>query len=439
MNSNFLIVFFKRALWRLSMTWHYLIAIAIALILLILIASLSLNNALLAFIILTLGFMLMDVPLEGQKVQQRQKQKSKKKSQKRSSMPTLTALTQAVPDPIILLDSSNHLIQANQHAKQLFSIEEQGQHISSVIRDPELLEALNAVHNSKSQENIELHQRVPIERQFNVMVTWIAEKQDPVIPSSATPAIMIHFNDLTERDRLARMRADFIANASHELRTPLASVLGIIDTLQGPARNDEAAREKFLSVMATQGKRMTRLIDDLLSLSRIEMGAHRRPKDQVEINNILQSTIDSLTPLADSQNITLHLEHDDTPHFVRGNKDELGQVFQNLVHNAIKYGQKAGTTESHVNIRILQDQTENGKPEKLRIEVEDHGIGIDSNHIPRLTERFYRVDVEQSREKGGTGLGLAIVKHIITHHRGELKIRSKSGEGSTFIVTLPIS
>jgi two-component system phosphate regulon sensor histidine kinase PhoR len=249
------------------------------------------------------------------------------------------------------------------------------------------------------------------------------------------PTILVHFRDLTEQERLNRMRADFIANASHELRTPIASLLGFIETLQGPAKNDEAAREKFLGIMAVQGKRMTSLIDDLLSLSRVEMNAHKIPQSQVNLVTLLHNTIDTLSPLAEQQNVSLEFEEPEGEFIAIGEEDELSKVFQNLVHNAIKYGKSDG--EGYVRIYLAQIKKDKNKQEKIKVIIEDNGIGIASHHIPRLTERFYRADIEQSREKGGTGLGLAITKHIISHHRGELKINSRQGHGSIFSVLLP--
>ena len=292
-----------------------------------------------------------------------------------------------------------------------------------------MLEAIEAVSESKEKKKIQLLERTPIERQFTVNIAWLSREDD------RDPTILVHFRDLTEQERLNKMRADFIANASHELRTPIASLLGFVETLQGPAKNDEAAREKFLGIMAVQGKRMTSLIDDLLSLSRVEMNAHKIPSEKVDLITLLHNTIDSLTPLAEQQNIKLEFEEPEGEFIAVGEDDELSQVFQNLVHNAIKYGKSDG--EGYVRIYLAEIKRDKNKQEKIKIIVEDNGIGIASHHIPRLTERFYRADIEQSREKGGTGLGLAITKHIITHHRGELKINSRQGHGSIFSVLLP--
>jgi two-component system phosphate regulon sensor histidine kinase PhoR len=229
------------------------------------------------------------------------------------------------------------------------------------------------------------------------------------------------------------MRADFVANASHELRTPLASLKGFVETLQGPAKDDPAARERFLMVMSEQAERMTRLIDDLLSLSRVEMREHLPLGAIVELNDVMASVIQSLQPLAVAAGVAIELAGSAEPAEVRGDRDELVQVFQNLIHNAIKYGRQGG----RVDIAVARRSPGQGRPAEIVATVADDGPGIAPQHLPRLTERFYRVSVAASREKGGTGLGLAIVKHILNRHRGELTIASQIGQGSTFCVILP--
>jgi two-component system phosphate regulon sensor histidine kinase PhoR len=234
--------------------------------------------------------------------------------------------------------------------------------------------------------------------------------------------------DLTREQQLERMRADFVANASHELRTPLASLLGFIDTLQGAARNDASARDKFLSLMRTQAERMARLIDDLLSLSRIELNAHRRPTAVVDLESLIRQAVEMLQASAAEAGMTVNLAFSGDLH-VQGDRDELIQVFQNLLENAIKYA-AAGKR-----IDIVAERAAEGRVE---VRVTDYGPGIPGEHIPRLTERFYRVSVQESRARGGTGLGLAIVKHILNRHRARLLINSELGKGSTFTVRFPL-
>ena len=226
------------------------------------------------------------------------------------------------------------------------------------------------------------------------------------------------------------MRADFVANASHELRTPLAALSGFIETLQGPARDDAKARQRFLAIMQEQAKRMARLIDDLLSLSRIELNAHRRPDTSVDLVPIVRQVVDSLQTLARDRGVIVTVEAAPTL-MVPGDHDELVRVFENLVENALKYGAPG----KRVDI-VLTVGPSDGEPE-AQVSVRDYGPGIAPEHLPRLTERFYRVDVRESRAQGGTGLGLALVKHILNRHRGRLSIESATGAGATFVVHLP--
>jgi two-component system phosphate regulon sensor histidine kinase PhoR len=223
------------------------------------------------------------------------------------------------------------------------------------------------------------------------------------------------------------MRADFVANASHELRTPLAALSGFLDTILGAARNDEKAQAKFLGLMRSQADRMRRLIDDLLSLSRIEMNEHVRPSGEVDLVQVASHVRDVLSPMAREQGCEVKVESDG-PLTVPGSRDELVQVVQNLAENALKYASSGKLVE--IRVRRNGDMADIG--------VIDHGPGIAEEHIPRLTERFYRVNVQESRSRGGTGLGLAIVKHIVNRHRGRLTITSELGNGSAFIVKLPI-
>jgi two-component system phosphate regulon sensor histidine kinase PhoR len=225
------------------------------------------------------------------------------------------------------------------------------------------------------------------------------------------------------------MRADFVANASHELRTPLASLSGFIDTLQGPARGDASARERFLGIMVDQARRMSRLIDDLLSLSRVELNEHVRPQTVVDLSPIVSHVCDTLSPLARDRGVELVVTGKDSALPVQGERDELIRLFENLVENALKYGAPG----KRVEVAMEQDAND------ALVTVRDFGPGIAREHLPRLTERFYRVDAETSRAEGGTGLGLAIVKHILARHRGRLSIESELGQGAQFVVRIPLS
>ncbi len=420
------------------------LAIALTLLALTSLSDLSIKSALMAFGFLLICFTLIDlVKLFYGTETPPKKVKNKRQTTKTNSInhDTVLSLINGLPNPMLILNANNVLLFANEAVRSLYEIPKERQEISAIIRSPELRDAIETTARTKNPQIVQLTQRLPIERQFILTITWILDPSiSPPQNRSDAPALVIHFHDLSQQERLNRMRSDFIANASHELRTPLASLLGFIETLQGPARNDEKARDKFLDVMAAQGKRMTRLIEDLLSLSRVEMNAHTHLKDKVDITALIRETLDDLEPLSQSQNTTLSLKVGKEPIYVIGDKDELSQVFQNLVHNAIKYGQpdqKNKDLDPHVEITISSNKDRDEPASKIYIEIKDQGVGIAPNHIPRLTERFYRVDVQKSREKGGTGLGLAIVKHIITHHKGELKIKSEPGKGSVFTIILP--
>jgi two-component system, OmpR family, phosphate regulon sensor histidine kinase PhoR len=274
---------------------------------------------------------------------------------------------------------------------------------------------------------VEYSERVPTERTFEV---HIGPLQSDVADPAVQAGVVLFFRDLTSARRLEAMRADFVANASHELRTPLASLLGFIETLQGPARDDAKARERFLDIMKGQAQRMKRLIDDLLSLSRIEMRAHLSPTQTVDLASIASQMVETLSPLAKERGVVIKAVLPDRPVLVLGDRDELLRVAENLIENAVKYGESGGRVD------VAVARTEGPAPQ-IAFSVQDYGPGIAPEHLPRLTERFYRVDVVQSRDKGGTGLGLAIVKHIVNRHRGHLDIASDPGQGARFTVRFP--
>jgi two-component system, OmpR family, phosphate regulon sensor histidine kinase PhoR len=249
--------------------------------------------------------------------------------------------------------------------------------------------------------------------------------------SRSPDLVLITVHDLTPLRRMEEMRADFVANASHELRTPLATLSGFIETLQGPARDDTPARERFLGIMKQQAFRMARLIDDLLSLSRIELNAHVRPETPVDLVTTVRQVTDAMQTLAQDRGVQIVFEAPAEPIVVTGDRDELVRVFENLVENALKYG-AAG---KRVEITVTRTT---GSVAEAVVSIRDFGPGISPEHLPRLTERFYRVDVAQSRSEGGTGLGLALVKHILARHQGRLTIDSTLGQGATFAVRLPL-
>jgi two-component system phosphate regulon sensor histidine kinase PhoR len=318
----------------------------------------------------------------------------------------------------------------NERARHVLPGLRSGDPLSFVLRAPEVIEALSGVMHGGKASSVHYQEKVPIERWFEAHVSPI--RMDSASTDIAPDYVVITLRDQTNQQRLERMRVDFVANASHELRTPLASLSGFIETLQGPAKNDVSARERFLEIMRGQALRMSRLIDDLLSLSRIELNAHVLPEATVDLRAIVAQTIDALGPLAHETGVDVVGRLGDAPMEVRGERDELYRVCENLIENAIKYGGSG----KQVTVELSRAAAEDGLPSAVVLSVKDNGPGISEEHIPRLTERFYRVDTVSSREKGGTGLGLAIVKHIVARHRGRLTIDSRIGEGSTFTVRL---
>jgi two-component system phosphate regulon sensor histidine kinase PhoR len=336
-----------------------------------------------------------------------------------ASLPSMTrVLMDQLPIPVMLLDDDERVLFVNRSMRDVLGPGLDRKRASSVLRNPDVLAAIAEARNGFAT-NVPFSLPVPIERHYQAYAARLS-----VSPS--VTALLLH--DLTMVRRSEQLRADFIANASHELRTPLAAVTGFIETLRGHAREDEVARDQFLDIMAVEAARMRRLIDDLLSLSRIEMNEHVKPEGRVGLESVVRQAAAALKPLAAQDGITIAVETQPGILAVIGDQDELVQLFQNLIHNAIKYGRENGK------VQVSLGQSQDGQ---LFAAVRDDGEGIASNAIPRLTERFYRVDVKRSRERGGTGLGLAIVKHIISRHQGRLSIESKLGEGSVFTVFLP--
>lgn len=342
----------------------------------------------------------------------------------------ITDVISALPDPTVLLDADGRVVTMNASAHAIAPALRRGEPASLALRIPEVIDAVRRAALGRKPERAEFAERVPSERWFEVFVTPL--RTDGA--ADTRTRLLLTFRDLTPIRRVEEMRVDFVANASHELRTPLAALSGFIETLKGPARNDTAARERFLDIMEAQAKRMARLIDDLLSLSRIELAAHVRPETPVDLLPIVRQVIDALQMLARDRGVTVTVDAPKEPLIVSGSRDELTRVFENLVENALKYG----ASGKRVEITLSRAFTVSGGEEAVAA-VRDYGPGISAEHLPRLTERFYRVDVTESREQGGTGLGLALVKHIMNRHRGRLTIESRPGEGATFTVRLPIS
>src|ERR1700722_9373815 len=339
----------------------------------------------------------------------------------------LRAGVAGLPDPVVALDRDGRVLALNDRARALAPALRQGEPVAFALRMPELIEAIGRAAAEGEEKRVVYYERVPHERWFETIVMPV--KREPL--AAVPDLVLMTFHDLTPLRRVEEMRADFVANASHELRTPLAALLGFIETLQGSAREDAKARERFLAIMQEQARRMARLIDDLLSLSRIELNAHRRPDTPADLVPIVRQVADGLETLARDRGVSLHIDAGNAL-AVHGDHDELVRVFENLVENALKYG-AAGR---RVDVKLGLGASADGEPEAL-VSVRNYGPGIAPKHLPRLTERFYRVDVGESRAQGGTGLGLALVKHILNRHRGRLTIDSAPGAGATFTVHLP--
>jgi two-component system, OmpR family, phosphate regulon sensor histidine kinase PhoR len=331
-------------------------------------------------------------------------------------------LSAAVPDAMIMFDGNGMTVHANEAAVDAFGPFAPGLPLQRKFRAPEMQQLIATLLSGDAEsDSVEYSERVPIERAYRVIATRAR---------GVEPMFVLVFKDQSETRRIDRMRADFIANASHELRTPLASIAGFVETLRGPARDDVKARDHFLRIMQEQTARMARLIDDLLSLSRLEMKPFLAPGSEVDIVETVENVIDTLGPMAADTQVEIVRDLPEGPVIVGGNRDELFQVFENLLENACKYGRSGG----RVIVSIRPAEAEGEGPS---VSFRDFGPGIAAEHIPRITERFYRVDAEASRGQKGTGLGLAIVKHILTRHKARLAIKSEVGKGSEFTVHFP--
>jgi two-component system, OmpR family, phosphate regulon sensor histidine kinase PhoR len=348
-----------------------------------------------------------------------------------SGVSQLQAIVDALPDPVVVLDSTGIVVALNDPARTMAPALRLRELAFLTLRMPELIEAFRRAIATGVAQHAAFSQRVPVALWHEVHVIPLSA---PVGPQGAK-LLLLTFHDLTTHRRVEQMRADFVANASHELRTPLAALTGFIDTLKGAARDDPAARERFLDIMQVQASRMARLIDDLLSLSRIELSEHISPQTPTELGPIIRQVLDALQTLAQERGVEVTVAAPEAPLVVRGDRDELIRVFENLVENALKYG----ASGKRVEIRLDSAPGQGAGRREATVSVRDYGPGIAPEHLPRLTERFYRVDIGQSRAEGGTGLGLALVKHILNRHRGRLAVASTLGLGATFTVHLPLA
>jgi two-component system phosphate regulon sensor histidine kinase PhoR len=368
-----------------------------------------------------------------------------------TSLSELSPLLEALPDPALLVDAERRIVAANAAARRQMQFEAQGQFLTSILRQPDVLDAAQAALRDGVTRAIEYEQPSNVSRHTRCYVapmTWGDDR-----------AALLVFHDETARISTERMRADFLANASHELRTPLASLTLLIETLSGPARDNAQDRERFLRMMHVQAERMRQLIDDLLSLSRIELDEHVPPTDRADIAAVVREVIDTMAQVAQERDVRISLVSPEETLAVVGERFQLAQVVQNLIDNAAKYTPAGGEVVVHVGKAGDRDdvtlQAGRRWPEAGRIalvtppaaanrsyafvRVEDSGPGVDRRFLPRLGERFFRVEREMGDEKGGTGLGLAIVKHIVNRHRGGLLVESQPGRGSAFAVYVELA
>jgi two-component system phosphate regulon sensor histidine kinase PhoR len=359
-------------------------------------------------------------------------------------------ILELLPEPVILVrgreDEPPEIAYGNQAAREVFRIELAGAPLGAALRRPEVLEAIEAALATESPAEVAF-ETIGVQPRF-----WRAFARPLDREREGEHRLVVVLRDETDARRTERMRADFLANASHELRTPLASLAGFVETLRTHAKDDPDARDKFLGIMAQQATRMARLVDDLLSLSRIELNEHIAPSGKVELARTAQDVVDAIRPLTEERGVSVVVDPRPGVTPVTGDRDQLVQVIQNLVDNAVKYTPRGGKvfvslepapspeaarapSRSGVGLSLLSpDAADNQAYVVLR--VKDEGPGIARQHLPRLSERFYRVEGQRS---GGTGLGLAIVKHVVNRHRGGLIVESAEGEGSTFSVYLPVA
>ncbi len=366
---------------------------------------------------------------------------------------TADAMIERLPIPVLLIGPGGRIEQANPAARAFLGLGSDRGLLSTVLRQPRVLEAVSAALRGEPGETVEYSTVAPLESHVRAFIEPIRLDMAGPMPFRA----MMVLADETSSKRAERMRADFLANASHELRTPLASLSGFIETLSGPAKDDEDARERFLGIMQVQTDRMRRLINDLLSLSRVEMNEHVAPTGEIDLSNLVLEVVESLKPVAANRSITLDTNRCAEATRVHGDRDQLFEVIENLIGNAIKYS----SDSSEVCVCVFNGRTRDAAEQSADrltpasgrltlispvldsdqryavVRVRDRGAGIERRYLPRLAERFFRVDGQKSGPKSGTGLGLAIVKHIVNRHRGGFSVESAPGVGSVFSTFFP--
>ena len=341
------------------------------------------------------------------------------------SDPSSESLVHAMPIPALLLDPEGRVSAQNKLAAELFGERIESHHYITALRQPALLDAVELALQDRSRTTA---QYLATDARGDTTLEATCE------PLDEAAGLLICFEDRTATETAGQMRRDFVANVSHELRTPLTALLGFIETLRGAARDDPEARSRFLGIMEREASRMNRLVADLLSLSRVETDERVRPTDRVDFASITKASTSTLVPMAEDLGVIINTAGLENPVMLPGDADQLAQVVTNLVENAVKYAGQSGMIDVSL---ISEGENKYLRGKAVVLSVSDKGEGIDPVHISRLTERFYRIDSHRSRELGGTGLGLAIVKHIVSRHRGRLRIESEPGVGSRFIVVLP--
>jgi two-component system phosphate regulon sensor histidine kinase PhoR len=364
-----------------------------------------------------------------------------------SSLRLARGVAQALPEPLLIIDAEGTIELANPAAEEFLGAAGiEGRHVAAALRAPSVFEAAEAATRSRTLQIVDFTTTGGIERSCRAFIA-------PLDDAGGAPRTLIFIRDLTSERKLEQMRADFIASASHELRTPLASLIGFIETLRGPAKDDQEASDRFLTIMQGQAERMQRLVADLMSLSRIELNEHVPPTGAVDLAEIARDVIDAIGPLLNQSGAIVDFEYDgEGPLTILGDRDEIFQAIQNLIDNAVKYGgdpalvkvrvgrgpapslsgdgeiaHRAGDSAAQTAARRMVETDD-----LVYLQVRDFGPGIERGDLPRITERFYRVNVERSRKSGGTGLGLAIVKHIVNRHKGGLQVESRLAAGTAF-------
>lgn len=406
---------------RLRRSGAVVLVSAIAMISLVILHELTLVHALLVFLCIV-GASLVPLQLADTKAP-----RDDAPHVRPAESEAVRALIAGMPDPAVLLDRIGRVLHLNTQASLLAPALRRNEPALVALRSPDIVAALRAAIATAQTQRATFVERVPLERWMELIVTPVAMPTDF---GGVDHCFLMTFHDQTQLRRVEEMRVDFVANASHELRTPLAALSGFIDTLQGPARDDAEARERFLGIMQAQASRMARLIDDLLSLSRVELTAHMWPEAPVDLVPVLRQVIDGLEALAREREVVIEAHVPAAPVVIAGASEELLRLFENLIENGLKYGAQGG----RVMVTLSLDEAR----QEARVAVRDFGPGIAAEHLPRLTERFYRADVGDSRAHGGTGLGLALVKHIANRHGGRLLIESVHGQGATFTVCFPL-